>query len=176
MISQPILRRLMWRNWDFFRGTFPVLTDTNSEIAKLPDSLPRPSSNLVPTVTQSHTGLHDRPIENSIHELAKLSLLFFAFRKCLKLQNSIGTKMFSYVCRTLLGLVSRPRAKARSRHLRRESRFSVFLSLFAITSIPEELILHPSQQKCDKFLASDAWKIMPALLLVPEINASFIYL
>ena len=32
-------------------------------------------------VTQSHTGLHDRPIENSTHELAKLSSLFSAFRK-----------------------------------------------------------------------------------------------
>ena len=31
--------------------------------------------------------LHDRPIENSTHELAKLSSLFSAFRKCLKLQN-----------------------------------------------------------------------------------------
>ena len=38
-------------------------------------------------VTQSHTGLHDRPMENSTHELAKLSSLFSAFRKCLKLQN-----------------------------------------------------------------------------------------
>ena len=42
---------------------------------------------IVPTVTQSHTGLHDRPIENSTHELVKLSSLFSAFRKCLKLQN-----------------------------------------------------------------------------------------
>ena len=44
---------------------------------------------LVPIVTQwqSHTGLHDRPIENSTHELAKLSSLFSAFRKCLKLPN-----------------------------------------------------------------------------------------
>ena len=44
------------------------------------------SSNSNP-VCQSHTGLHDRPIENSTHELAKLSSLFSAFRKCLKLQN-----------------------------------------------------------------------------------------
>ena len=42
---------------------------------------------VVPIVTQSHTGLHDRPIENSTHEQAKLSSLFSAFRKCLKLQN-----------------------------------------------------------------------------------------
>ena len=42
---------------------------------------------LVPIATQSHTGLHDRPIENTTHELAKLSSLFSAFRKCLKLQN-----------------------------------------------------------------------------------------
>ena len=38
-------------------------------------------------VSQSHTGLHDRPIESSTHELAELSSLFSAFRKCLKLQN-----------------------------------------------------------------------------------------
>ena len=56
---------------------------------------------LVPTVTQSHdTGLHESPIENSTHELAKLSSLFSAFRKCLKLQN--WYQMFYYVCRTLL--------------------------------------------------------------------------
>ena len=42
---------------------------------------------LVLTVTQSHTGLHDRPIENSTHERAKLSSPFSAFRKCLKWQN-----------------------------------------------------------------------------------------
>ena len=36
------------------------------------------------SVTQSHTGLHE---QNSSHELAKLSSLFSAFRKCLKLQN-----------------------------------------------------------------------------------------
>ena len=34
---------------------------------------------LVPIVTQSRTGLHDRPIENSTHELAKLSSLFSAY-------------------------------------------------------------------------------------------------
>ena len=34
---------------------------------------------LVPIVTQSHIGFHDRPIENSTHKLAKLSLLFPAF-------------------------------------------------------------------------------------------------
>ena len=45
------------------------------------------SLSLVPIVTQSHTGLHERPIQNSTHELAKLSSLFSAFRKCLKLQN-----------------------------------------------------------------------------------------
>ena len=44
------------------------------------------SSNSNP-VCQSHTGLHDRPIEDSTHELAKLSSLFSASRKCLKLQN-----------------------------------------------------------------------------------------
>ena len=44
-------------------------------------------STVVPIVTQSHTGLHDTPIENSTHELARLSSLFSAFRKCLKLQN-----------------------------------------------------------------------------------------
>ena len=44
------------------------------------------SSNSNP-VSQPHTGLHDRPIESSTHELAKLSSLFSAFRKCLKLQN-----------------------------------------------------------------------------------------
>ena len=32
---------------------------------------------LVPTVTQSHTGLHGRPIENSTYELAKLNILVF---------------------------------------------------------------------------------------------------
>ena len=42
---------------------------------------------IVPTVTQSHTGLHDRPMESSTHELAKLSSLFSGYRKCLKLQN-----------------------------------------------------------------------------------------
>ena len=43
---------------------------------------------VVPIVTQSHTGLHwQTNIENSTHELAKLSSLFSAFRKCLKLQN-----------------------------------------------------------------------------------------
>ena len=49
-------------------------------------SLPNPSSNSNP-VSQSHTGFHDKPIESSTHELAKLSSLFSAFRKCLKLQN-----------------------------------------------------------------------------------------
>ena len=48
---------------------------------------------LVPIVTQSHTGLHDRPKENSTHELAKLSSLFSAF---------IGTTMFYVAYRTLL--------------------------------------------------------------------------
>ena len=47
VISQPILTRLMWRNWDFFRGTFPVLTDINSEIAKLPDSLYKSTVNII---------------------------------------------------------------------------------------------------------------------------------
>ena len=42
---------------------------------------------LVPIVTQSHTGLHDRPIVNSTHELAKMSSLFSSFRKCFTLQN-----------------------------------------------------------------------------------------
>ena len=41
-----------------------------------------------------------KPIENSSNELAKLSSLFSAFRKCLNYK--IGTKMFLYVCRTLL--------------------------------------------------------------------------
>ena len=44
------------------------------------------SSNSNP-VSQSHTGLHDRPVESSTHKLAKLSSLFSAFRKCFKLQN-----------------------------------------------------------------------------------------
>ena len=56
-----------------------------------PDILCPPRVSIVPIVTQSHTGLHDRPIENSTHELVKLSSLgsslFSAFRKCLKLQN-----------------------------------------------------------------------------------------
>ena len=55
---------------------------------------------LVPTVTQSHTGLHGRPMESSTHELAKLSSLFSAFRTCLKLQNWYHNVLCCY--RTLL--------------------------------------------------------------------------
>ena len=42
------------------------------------------SLNLVPIVTQSHTGLHEKQTQNSSHQLAKLSSQFSAFRKCLK--------------------------------------------------------------------------------------------
>ena len=57
---------------------------------------------VVPTVIQSHTGLHDRPIENSTHKLAKLSSLFSAFRKYLKLQNWYHNVLCCLWDRTLL--------------------------------------------------------------------------
>ena len=56
---------------------------------------------IVPIVTQSHTGLHDRPIVNSTHELAKKCLHYFLLSENV-LHYKIGTKMIYVAYKTLL--------------------------------------------------------------------------
>ena len=71
---------------------------TESTPAKSPQEKPAADGAVVPIVTQSHTGLHDRPIEKSTHEMAKLSSLFSAFIKCLKWVFAYGDNRARGVC------------------------------------------------------------------------------
>ena len=85
-------RGLDSRNWYWYTDSHLMGVPNRSGVRKKKKKKKRKkkgrvrgSSNSNPG--QSHTGLHDRPIGSSTHELAKLSSLFTAFRKCLKLQN-----------------------------------------------------------------------------------------
>ena len=61
-------------------------------LVMLPTSLHHSSSNSNPADHES--GLHESQYTSSAHELAKLSSLFSAFRKCFKLQIGTVPKCF----------------------------------------------------------------------------------
>ena len=73
----------------FCRFLFLQITIQDILFKKLMPTLLEVCGGLVPIVAQSHTGLHERPIQNSTHELAKLSSLFSAFRKMFKVTKSV---------------------------------------------------------------------------------------
>ena len=75
--------KLRGHNWVHFVHRPQCTVTLNSNFAIL-----KTSSNSNP-VSQSHTGLHDRPLKSSTHKLAKLSSLFSAFKKCLQLQKLV---------------------------------------------------------------------------------------